>query len=304
MLRSGATASAGLPGLLRLFGPQSWLSPAASHAGGCAPAANGTADGLFALRRAAELPHAPERGIFALSRLKADHAQHGRIPSEQCPRFPQPFDELGWPTLKGRSNMNARRYILVIAAACLNFTIAGQASAYHAAHMGRFTSRDPAGELGRMGIGIPPDPGTAMGLIERDEYDPMAGYKDGMNLYQYAKSAPTVNTDPSGLETPSQWSFQYRDKPRPPKEPGPNLYCYYITPGNSAPVDPWYLNWGSETGIVVGGAAGAAAAAGPTVTVGTGGCFRIWCTRIGAGIRRDPAHHGKPHGHWHFPWNW
>jgi hypothetical protein len=43
-----------------------------------------------------------------------------------------------------------------------------------------------------------------------------------------------------------------------PGQPGA-YYCHFLIPGNSAPADPWYLNWGSEagfgTGIVTGGGA-------------------------------------------------
>jgi hypothetical protein len=90
----------------------------------------------------------------------------------------------------------------------------------------------------------------------------------------------------------------------PPRPPEPNLYLHYLIPGHSAPADPAILNWGSEGCFCVAGAAGGLAAAGTEVTIYTAGCFRVLFRRLGTGIRRDPMHHGKPHGHWHFPWNW
>jgi hypothetical protein len=74
-------------------------------------------------------------------------------------------------------------------------------SAYYAAHIGRFTTRDPYGDTVRIGTEMeaPPDAGTRMEFIARDQFDPLAVYHDGMNLYQYAWSAPTGNSDSSGL---------------------------------------------------------------------------------------------------------
>jgi hypothetical protein len=97
--------------------------------------------------------------------------------------------------------MNAKRFCLTLVATCLALSVASQASAYYAAHMGRFTSRDPNGEIGRFGMEVPPDSGMAMGFVDRDQFDPMAQYDDGMNLYQYVGSSPAMFTDPSGLLT-------------------------------------------------------------------------------------------------------
>jgi hypothetical protein len=72
------------------------------------------------------------------------------------------------------------------------------ASAYYAAHMGRFTSRDPFGEVMRIGAGTPTDSGTGIGFIARDRFSSTPGYQDGMNLYEYVRSTPTIALDPSG----------------------------------------------------------------------------------------------------------
>jgi hypothetical protein len=224
--------------------------------------------------------------------------------------------------------MNAKRLSLLLIGMCLSLSIAEQASAYYAAHVGRWISRDPTGEVGQSEEAMPPELGSTVSSIVSDESALMHQYSDGMNLYQYVQSVPTANMDPTGGQghfkrCGGQWisypqgccgekvymqngktcckNGQLSPCPLPPP---PNLYCYFLTPGNSAPADPWYLNWGSEAGFVVGGVAGGAAAAGPAVTVKTGGCFTVWCNRLKMGIRRDPAHHGKPHGHWHGPWNW
>jgi hypothetical protein len=95
--------------------------------------------------------------------------------------------------------MNAKRFGLALVAACLSLSIAEQAFAYYAAHMGRWTTRDPNGEIGRFGMETPPDGGMAVGFVDRDRHDVMAQYNDGMNLYEYVQSSPTLLTDPSGL---------------------------------------------------------------------------------------------------------
>ncbi len=97
--------------------------------------------------------------------------------------------------------MNARRFALALVVAAISLSAAQEASAYYAAHMGRFTSRDPAGEVGRFGGGMPPSAGVAMGFVDRGRYGPMAAYDDGMNLYQYVRSTPTMMVDPHGLVT-------------------------------------------------------------------------------------------------------
>jgi len=56
---------------------------------------------------------------------------------------------------------------------------------YHPA-LGRWLERDPG-------------PGGTSALLARR--DPLAAYADGMNAYQYGRSAPTGSTDPLGLQT-------------------------------------------------------------------------------------------------------
>jgi hypothetical protein len=99
--------------------------------------------------------------------------------------------------------MDAKRFSLPIVLACLCLSVAEQASAYYAANMGRWTTRDPKGEIGRNGMDVPPDAEVAMGFVDRDHFDPMAAYDGGMNLYQYVDSSPVLLTDPSGLLAPA-----------------------------------------------------------------------------------------------------
>lgn len=74
------------------------------------------------------------------------------------------------------------------------------ASAFYAAHMGRFTSRDPIAD--RMGTSTREDFSASFArtwnTIERD---PASSYRDGTNLYQYVNSSPTIAVDPFGLES-------------------------------------------------------------------------------------------------------
>jgi hypothetical protein len=91
-----------------------------------------------------------------------------------------------------------RRFSFTVVVLCFALSVAEQASAYYAAHMGRFTSRDPAGEIGRLQMEMPPDSRTEFQFVLRDEFAPMAQYNDGLNLYQYVQSVPTMNYDPTG----------------------------------------------------------------------------------------------------------
>ncbi len=95
--------------------------------------------------------------------------------------------------------MNARRFILTLVVAVITLGTAHEASAYYAAHIGRFTSRDPAGEVERFGGEMPADSEMETGFVDRNHFDPMAEYDDGMNLYQYVQSDPVHYVDPQGL---------------------------------------------------------------------------------------------------------
>lgn len=97
-------------------------------------------------------------------------------------------------------NVNLMRALVVT---CSTILIPNIASAFYAAHMGRWTSRDSFGEDTRMGMESPPDAGLRLGFISRDRFDSTPGYQDGMNLYQYARSTPTNALDPSGQLVPT-----------------------------------------------------------------------------------------------------
>jgi hypothetical protein len=64
--------------------------------------------------------------------------------------------------------MNAKRFSLLLVGICLSLSMAEQASAYYAAHMGRWLTRDPI------------------------------GYRGGNNLYGYVNAQPTYYVDPLG----------------------------------------------------------------------------------------------------------
>lgn len=117
-------------------------------------------------------------------------------------------------------NANLVRAIIV---ACSAVLIPQIASAYYAAHMGRWTSRDPFGEIGRIAVESRPNPGTSGDFLARDSFDPLGAYHDGMNLYQYVQSDPLNEVDPDGLQ---------RRRPRPPI--GPIVWPI---------VNPWYGNY-------------------------------------------------------------
>ncbi len=106
--------------------------------------------------------------------------------------------------------------------------------------------------------------------------DPLRFQAGDANLYRYVGNGVTSAIDPSGLEEilpppglPREdpaWAYyemQGYSPPPPPPDEGPgfgDLYWYYLTPGDSAPSDPWILNWGSEIAGGIGIAAGTAAA--------------------------------------------
>jgi hypothetical protein len=98
-------------------------------------------------------------------------------------------------------NMNLTRTFVVALSAVL---IPNMAHAFYAAHMGRFTTRDPFGEMLRIGSEVFP-PSSSVGLqpgfIARDQFRFTPGYADGYNLYQYVQSDPIMRFDPSGQKS-------------------------------------------------------------------------------------------------------
>lgn len=72
-------------------------------------------------------------------------------------------------------------------------------SAYYAAHMGRWTSRDPYGQIGRVRSETVSGFQANAAFLSRDRLDPTAEYHDGMNLYEYVQSDPVSTSDPFGL---------------------------------------------------------------------------------------------------------
>lgn len=100
------------------------------------------------------------------------------------------------PTIITERGMNMKRTHLIAALGGLIAVglFATNASAMYNPSTGTFMQRDPgAGSAMRAGAGWPEVGG---GFIPRDS---TGQYADGMNLYQYVRSQPTVYVDPSGL---------------------------------------------------------------------------------------------------------
>ncbi len=100
--------------------------------------------------------------------------------------------------------MNLKYAALV---ACSVSLVPNIASAYYAAHMGRWTSRDPSGTHGKLGRDIMSGLESSGRFVARDALSPTisdhriiaVGYLDGFNLYEYIHSTPPKGSDPSGL---------------------------------------------------------------------------------------------------------
>src|SRR3989304_2041055 len=87
--------------------------------------------------------------------------------------------------------------------ACSMILIPNIADAYYAAHMGRFTNRDPVSMRIGMERSLPVEitvgflsrePATGAAVIADRRY----GYPDGFNLYNYVRNAPIGSLDPFG----------------------------------------------------------------------------------------------------------
>ena len=107
-------------------------------------------------------------------------------------------------------NVHLKRSLLVFCSVALTPNVA---SAFYAAQMGRWTSRDPHGDMKRRGMEATPYAVSQMGFVERDQFDPMSQYHDGMNLYQYVQSNPVNNLDAFGL---AMYRPSPASKPSPP----------------------------------------------------------------------------------------
>jgi hypothetical protein len=107
--------------------------------------------------------------------------------------------------------MRFRHGLILTATFCLSALVSMDANAYYAAMLGRFLTRDPAGEVGasdRFGSGLtsrfaPRDTRIDSYALSADDSGalPASGYGDSFNLYEYSRSAPTDYTDPSGLSS-------------------------------------------------------------------------------------------------------
>ncbi len=145
--------------------------------------------------------------------------------------------------------MNTRRFFAGMFVICFFSLLAQDAMAFYAPHMGRFLSRDPAGQPHLSRIGIEPRATNNSGgrFAERDAPLVKADhpYHDGMNIYQYTGGRPTFYVDPSGL-IPGNWPDPYPGFPKPPLPPGvppgpacdpykcsdPGLYTICMNAGN------------------------------------------------------------------------
>ena len=93
---------------------------------------------------------------------------------------------------------------------------------YYLVDIGRFAQRDPFGE--RDGTGIIKFALTGAPLFPR-QFDPAMQYQDGMNVYEYVRSAPLNHVDATGLGRCGECL--------PPRPPFPNAYPVSITWGTS-----------------------------------------------------------------------
>ncbi len=103
-------------------------------------------------------------------------------------------------------NTNLIRAAVVV---CLLTLIPNIANAFYAAHMGRWTSRDPLSE--RLGVGSPLHAGNT--FVDRDSVRNFSAPQQAAiidsstemqmrNLYEYCHGNPVVGDDPSGLFDP------------------------------------------------------------------------------------------------------
>lgn len=98
--------------------------------------------------------------------------------------------------------MNRAHRAGVLAGLVVVFFITADASAIYNPATGSFLSRDPGPS--RMTIATPR---VARAPVNGGEFLPGDDYGDGMNLYQYARSAPAKYSDPSGLKVRGYWSL-------------------------------------------------------------------------------------------------
>ena len=101
--------------------------------------------------------------------------------------------------------MRTTRLIAVLTGIAAIAIVAANAHAMYHPGLGRFLQRDPGPGTGApMRLGAA-GPATLGGFAPRD---PIAGrYADGMNLYQYVRSAPLHRTDPTGQLSSDHWAW-------------------------------------------------------------------------------------------------
>lgn len=108
------------------------------------------------------------------------------------------------------------RSVTIVVAAFIVTAVATPALAMYHPGMGRFMQRDPHGTMNapavpRIGMG---GPSAAGGFVARDPMtarpQPGLQYADGMNLYQYCQSSPTIRRDPYGLSATKEHIEQMR----------------------------------------------------------------------------------------------
>jgi len=108
--------------------------------------------------------------------------------------------------------MRFRSILPVFVAALVAVIFTTDAMAMYHPGLGRHMQRDPHGtslvstanRIGGNGV----LPGST-GFIARDAPNPAIQYWDGMNLYQYVRSQPLTNLDPTGLYTLGQAAQSY-----------------------------------------------------------------------------------------------
>ena len=151
--------------------------------------------------------------------------------------------------------MKRARLLTALVGFAIVASLASDASARYRMYnpaTGAFMQRDP--------VGMPAGPPTARNLSDSrfTQRDPTEPYADGMNLYQYVNSAPTVYVDPLGLKETDCGVKVHRIFPKKmenstiSKSDIGHTWLEYngkttgFAPGGIYSPDPWHTDPGSD----------------------------------------------------------